>query len=64
MCSLVDFVVKTIDIAPITLQVSLSLYLQLFSFHLIFSIYGSHEKTVTGELEHVFYYLAVVSDAV
>lgn len=52
---LVDFVVKTVDIAPIILQVSPNLYhLQLFSFLLIFSIYGSHEKPVTGEFETWF----------
>lgn len=47
---LVGLIVKTIDIAPIILQVFPNLYhLQLFSFLLIFSIYGSHEKPVTGE---------------
>lgn len=47
---LVDLVVKTIDIAPIILQISPNLSrLQLFSFLLIFSIYSPHEKPVTGE---------------
>lgn len=52
---LVDFVVKTVGIGPIILQVSPNLYnLQLFSFLLIFFIYGSHEKPVTGEFETWF----------
>lgn len=52
---LVDFVVKPVGIGPIILQVSPNLYnLQLFSFLLIFFIYGSHEKPVTGEFETWF----------